>query len=135
MPQYVISYFATAIVFLAIDYIWLSKVAMNFYSQRLGDLLLEKPNLMAAGAFYLVYILGVLVFSVSPALKIGSAQHALMYGCLFGFFAYATYDMTNYATLRNWPLSLSLIDIVWGTLLTGISALAGYHITRLILPE
>lgn len=130
MSQYFTSYIATLIVFLAIDYVWLSKIALNFYSQKLGSMLLDKPNLMAAVAFYAVYVLGIIIFAVTPALKAGSAQHALIYGALFGFFAYATYDMTNYATLKNWPLMLSLVDIVWGTILTGTSAFAGFLITR-----
>jgi len=134
MVQYLIAYGITAIVFLGIDFIWLSQIAKTFYSERLGDLLLDKPNLGAAAAFYAIYVVGVVIFSVAPALRAGSATTALVYGALFGFFAYATYDMTNYATLRNWPLEVSLVDTAWGACLTGVSALLGYLLTRLIFP-
>jgi uncharacterized membrane protein len=79
-------------------------------------------------------VIGVVFFAVVPALRADSAAMALVYGALFGFFAYATYDMTNYATLRNWPLVVSLVDIAWGTCLTGVSALAGYLATRFFFP-
>ena len=134
MAQYLTAYFATALVFLAIDFIWLSQVARGFYFERLGDLLLDKPNMGAAVVFYSVYVIGIVFFAVVPALRTDSAAMALIYGALFGFFAYATYDMTNYATLRNWPLVVSLVDIAWGTCLTGSSALAGYLATRLVFP-
>ena len=134
MAQYLTAYGVTAAVFLGIDFIWLSQIAKTFYSERLGDLLLDKPNLGAAAAFYAIYVVGVVIFSVAPALRAGSATTALVYGALFGFFAYATYDMTNYATLRNWPLEVSLVDTAWGACLTGVSALLGYLLTRLIFP-
>ena len=130
MAQYLTAYAATAVIFLAIDFIWLSKVARVFYFERLGDLLLDKPNMGAAVIFYAVYVIGIVFFAVVPALRAESASMALIHGALFGFFAYATYDMTNYATLRNWPLVVSLVDIAWGTCLTGASALAGYLATR-----
>jgi uncharacterized membrane protein len=134
MIKYSIAYAITALVFFAIDFIWLSRVAKRFYFDRLGELLLEKPHMGAAAAFYAVYIVGIIIFAVAPALRDGSALTALMYGALFGFFAYATYDMTNYATLRNWSLTVSLVDIVWGTCLTGTAAFLGYFGTRFIFP-
>lgn len=132
MAQYLTAYGVTAAVFLGIDFIWLSQVARSFYFERLGDLLLDKPNLGAAAAFYAIYVVGIVIFSVAPALRTESATNALVYGALFGFFAYATYDMTNYATLRNWPLEVSLVDIAWGTCLTAVSALLGYLATRFV---
>ena len=132
MAQYLTAYGVTAVVFLVIDFIWLSQVARGFYFERLGELLLDKPNMGAAAAFYAIYVVGVVIFSVAPALRTDSATTALVYGGLFGFFAYATYDMTNYATLRGWPLEVSLVDTAWGTCLTGVSALLGYSVTRLI---
>ncbi len=86
----------------------------------------------AAAGFYAIYVVGIVIFSIAPALRTESATTALVYGALFGFFAYATYDMTNYATLRNWPLEVSLVDTAWGTCLTGVSALLGYLATRFI---
>jgi len=132
MAQYLTAYGFTAAVFLVIDLIWLSQIARTFYFERLGELLLDKPNMAAAAAFYAVYVVGIVIFAVAPAMREGSPTTALAYGALFGFFAYATYDMTNYATLRNWPLEVSLVDIAWGTCLTGVSALLGYLLTRLI---
>ena len=132
MAQYLAAYGFTAAIFLVIDLIWLSQIAKKFYSERLGDLLLDKPNMGAAAGFYAIYVVGIIIFSVAPALHAGSPTTALTYGALFGFFAYATYDMTNYATLRNWPLEVSLVDTAWGACLTGVSALLGYLLTRLI---
>lgn len=133
MLQYITAYAVTAIAFFAIDFVWLSSIAKAFYFNRLGDLLLDKPNIGAAAAFYAVYVAGIVIFAVAPALREGSAGTALLYGALFGFFAYATYDMTNYATLRNWSLVVSLVDTAWGTVLTGFSAVLGYLGTRLII--
>ncbi|MEO1265755.1 MAG: DUF2177 family protein [Pseudomonadota bacterium] len=127
---YVIAYFATAIVFLAIDALWLGVIATKFYKAELGSLMAENVNFVAAAGFYLVYCVGIVIFAVSPALRSGDWTQALLFGALFGFFCYATYDMTNLATLRDWPLRMSLVDMAWGTVLTGVSATAGYLITR-----
>lgn len=131
--QYIVAYFATAFVFLAIDYVWLAKIASRFYADRIGHLLMDKPNLPAAGGFYVMYVVGIVVFAVAPALKNDSLTVALCYGALFGFFTYATYDMTNYATLRGWPFVVVAVDVLWGTVLSGVSALLGTYLTRLLL--
>ena len=130
MAQYLTAYAITATMFFGLDFVWLSRVARSFYVDRLGTLLLDKPNIGAAAVFYAIYVIGVVIFAVAPALRAESTSTALIYGALFGFFAYATYDMTNYATLRNWSLVVSLVDIAWGTCLTGVSALIGYLATR-----
>ena len=132
MMKYLIAYAATAFVFFAVDYIWLSQVARKFYYQRLEGLLLDQPNMAAAAAFYLIYIAGIVFFAVQPGLKSDSILIALGYGALFGFFAYATYDMTNYATLKNWPIEVVVVDIAWGALLTGAAAALGMWGTQLI---
>ena len=126
MIRYLAAYVATVVAFLAIDFVWLTRIAKHFYADRLGKLLREKPNLVAASGFYALYVVGIVIFAVSPALADGSALTAFIRGALFGFFAYATYDMTNFATLRHWPLSVTVVDIAWGTALTGTSALIGY---------
>ena len=128
--QYIGAYFATALVFFAIDYVWLTRVATRFYFERLGHVLLEKPLLGPAAAFYAVYVVGIVIFAVAPALKDGSGITALVYGALFGFFAYATYDMTNYATIKDWSLTVSIVDTLWGSFLTGTSAYLGYYGAR-----
>ncbi len=131
--DYLIAYIATAVVFFAIDFVWLAKVAKSFYWSRLGGLLRDKPNLAAASGFYAVYLIGIVIFAVVPALQAQSWTTALVYGALFGFFAYATYDMTNLATLKGWSVSVAVVDIAWGTALTGASATFGYLLTQLVL--
>ncbi len=131
--RYVIAYALTACVFFAIDYVWLTRVAKRFYADQLGDLLRAEFNIAAAAGFYAVYVIGIVFFSVAPALAAQSGWVALVHGALFGFFAYATYDMTNYATLRNWPLAVVVIDIGWGTVLTGTAAWLGYLGTLFVI--
>lgn len=133
MLQAATAYVATAIVFLAIDYVWLTQVATRFYFDRIGHLLMEKPNLAAAGAFYIIYVVGIVLFAVLPALKTGSLTYAIVYGALFGFFTYATYDVTNYATLKDWPVIVAVVDVTWGTFLSGVSAALGYLLTRMVV--
>lgn len=134
MLLHLTAYVATALVFLGIDYVWLTQVAKRFYFVHLDGLLLDQPRMGAAGLFYLVYVAGIVLFAVSPALKSDSMMTALSYGAFLGLFAYGTYDMTNYATLRDWPLVVALVDMTWGMVLTGISAAAGFWITRALLP-
>lgn len=128
--QYLAAYIVTAVIFLFIDFLWLGYIAKSFYFSRLGDLLLDKPNLAVAAVFYAVYVIGVVIFAVGPALQSGTWKTALIYGALFGFFCYATYDMTNLATLKGWPVTVAVVDVIWGTVLTGVSALLGYAIVR-----
>ena len=135
MIQHIYAYISTAVVFLVIDLFWLTKIANRFYSNELGDLLLDRPNIGVAIGFYLMYVVGIVIFAVAPALKIGSLQYAVIYGALFGLFAYATYDLTNLATLRNWSPTVSFVDLAWGTFLTGVSAGSGYAITNAILSK
>ena len=132
MVRYLIVYFFAFTVFLALDYVWLTQVAKGFYHERLQHLLLESPKLLAAAIFYAVYVVGIIYFAVRPGIAAENATIALLNGAMFGFFAYATYDMTNYATLRGWPLSVSLVDITWGTFVTSISAFAGFWISTFV---
>jgi uncharacterized membrane protein len=127
---YLKAYAATLIVFLGLDALWLGVVARSFYAAQLGHLMRENVNFLAAGGFYLAYVAGIVVFAVAPALADGSWKTAALYGALLGLLAYGTYDMTNLATLRDWPLTMSLVDMVWGALLTGLSATCGFLITR-----
>lgn len=130
MPTYVIAYIATAVVFFGLDFIWLSRIALNFYKSQIGDLMLAQPNFMAAGVFYLAYIGGIVYFAVMPALTGGTWTTALVAGAVLGFVAYGTYDMTNLSTLKNWPIAMSVVDLLWGTVLTSVAATAGYFITQ-----
>lgn len=127
--QYVYIYLLTVPVFFLIDMLWLGLIASNFYQSKLGDLL-GSVNWTAAVVFYLVYIVGIIIFAVHPALAANSLWKAILFGGLFGFFCYATYDMTNLATLRDWPLSVVVVDIIWGAVLTGSVAAASYWLAR-----
>jgi uncharacterized membrane protein len=124
MLKFVVAYLATAIVFFGLDFLWLSRM-LGFYQSQLGGLLLDKPRLGYAGAFYAVYVIGVLVLVVLPAATAGSGVKALLGGALLGLVAYGTYDMTNMATLKGWSLQVALVDVAWGTVVTMLAATAG----------
>lgn len=113
-----------------LDAIWLSVVANKFYKSQIGQLLLDKPNMLAALLFYVIYIIGVVAFVINPALEKGSWMHALGYGALFGLVAYATYDLTNLATLKEWPVKLVVVDLLWGMVLTAVVAVVTYGVVR-----
>jgi uncharacterized membrane protein len=113
-------YFITLITFLAIDSFWLGFVAPSFYRSQIGHLMAENANFLAAGIFYLLYIYGLLFFVVEPAVKQNDSNY-LMRGALFGLITYATYDLTNFATLRDWPLLVTVVDMTWGTILCGLT--------------
>lgn len=124
MLKHVAAYAATAVVMLALDLLWLGVVARPLYQQGIGHLMAQRPNLAAAALFYALYALGIVIFAVAPH-EAAAYGRTLAAGALFGFFAYATYDLTNLATLRAWPLGLSLIDVAWGSLVSAGAAAAG----------
>lgn len=106
--------------FFIIDFIWLALVARKFYLDQIGVLMKTNINWPVAILFYLIFIVGLIIFVVSPSLEKKSLANAIIMGGLFGFFTYATYDLTNLATLKNWPLTLSVVDIIWGTILAAL---------------
>jgi len=116
------AYIATALVFGALDAIWLTKVGPKLYRPEIGELLMDGWRPAPALIFYALYILGIQIFAVQPALAAGRWQVAAQYGALFGFFCYMTYDLTNQATMRVWSTKVTLMDIAWGTVATGIAA-------------
>lgn len=126
--KYIYLYLLTFIIFLAIDFVWLNFIAKNMYSQKIGHLLAENPNLIPALIFYLIFIVGVIVFAVLPGYSNESITKAILLGALFGLLTYSTYDLTNLATLRNWPISVTIIDIIWGTGISTVTSVAGYYI-------
>ena len=126
--KYIYLYLLTFIIFLAIDFVWLNFIAKNMYSQKIGHLLAENPNLIPALIFYLIFIVGVIVFAVLPGYSNESITKTILLGALFGLLTYSTYDLTNLATLRNWPISVTIIDIIWGTGISTVTAVAGYYI-------
>lgn len=130
MKTYGIAYLSTGLIFLAIDAIWLTLSAQRLYRPLMGDMLLESFRLAPAALFYMVYVAGVVVFAIVPALASDRWTTALVLGAFLGLLAYSTYDLTNQATLRNWPLTVTIADLCWGTFLTGFSAAAGFWITR-----
>jgi uncharacterized membrane protein len=133
--QMILLYIITLVVFFAIDMIWLGVVAKGFYRRHLGSFMSPKVNWIAAMLFYLLFIVGLLVFAVRPAFLASAPLNALFYGALLGLISYATYDLTNLATLKDWPLIVTVIDLIWGTVLGGavsfISTLLGRSLLKL----
>lgn len=128
MRQMIAAYAGGMTAFLAIDAIWLSIMGPRFYKPMLGDLVLERFSVPPAIAFYLIFGVGLTAFAIMPALSAGKPATAALMGALFGLVAYATYDLTNQATLRNWPLALTLVDMTWGAVLSGLAAYVGYQV-------
>jgi uncharacterized membrane protein len=126
MTRIVVAYAATLLTFGAVDFVWLGFVAAGFYRSEIGPLLLPEPNWLPALLFYPVYVAGTVFFCVVPALRDASWPHATGRGALFGLIAYATYDLTNLATLAGWSLAVTVVDIGWGAAVTGLAATAGY---------
>ncbi len=126
-------YLLTIPVFFAIDMLWLGLIARRFYRNQLGQLLRSNVNWTAAIIFYLLYILGILIFAVMPALENSSLRQAILMGGLFGFFAYATYDLTNLATLKDWPVRVVVVDMIWGVVLTSSVSSASFLIGRWLM--
>jgi len=121
-------------VFFAIDMIWLVLVAKNFYREQIGFLMKPDINWPAAIFFYLLYIAGLVSFVISPALEKNLWTHALLYGAFFGLITYATYDLTNLATLKDWPILVTVVDLVWGMILSASISVVTYLIaTRILL--
>ena len=115
-------------VFLIIDMIWLGLVAKNFYSRQIGFLMKADVNWLAAIIFYLLFIVGLVLFVISPATEKQSWVHALLFGALFGLISYATYDLTNLATIKNWPLLVTIVDLIWGAVLAASVSIITYFI-------
>jgi uncharacterized membrane protein len=126
-------YLVTLAVFFVIDMIWLGFVAKDFYRKHLGSMLSPKVNWAAALLFYLVFVAGLLIFVIRPALAQGEPLKALLLGGLFGLISYATYDLSNLATLKDWPVIVTIVDLAWGTALGGLVSLSGALLGRWLL--
>lgn len=133
MTRAILAYISTLAVFLALDLVWLGVVAAEFYRDALGDRL-EVDGVTAFG-FYAIYVSGLILFAVWPALKRDRLRDAALWGGLFGFYCYATYDLTNLATLKDWPWIVAAVDIPWGIFLSALSALGGAAITRGVMGQ
>lgn len=123
--QFIKHYLVALVVFTLIDLVWLLLISRKLYQEKIGHLMAEKVNLPAAAIFYLLFIAAMVFFVISPAVDKSSIWFALGAGAFFGLVTYATYDLTNLATLRGWPVSMTIIDLIWGTFITSTtSALA-----------
>ena len=130
MKPMIVAYLATLLAFLGLDAIWLSLAGGRIYRAVLKDILLEGFSPTPAVAFYLIFAAGLVILAVRPGLATGSLRLAAGNGALIGFLSYATYDLSNQATLRNWTAALTLTDLTWGTVLSAVAATAGYLATR-----
>lgn len=133
MGQFIMRFLVAGGIMGVLDAMWLGIVASTFYKKYIGSLLLDKPNMLAAAGFYLIYTIGVVVFVLTPALEKGSWQHAFGFGALFGLVAYATYDLTNLATVKGFSGTVVLVDLLWGTFLTGVVSALSYWVIRIWL--
>jgi len=115
-------------VYLAIDAVWLTLIAKNFYAKHIGYLMAKNPNLWAALIFYLIFIAGLVLFVIVPAVDKQKWIYALVLGILFGLVTYATYDLTNLATIQDWPLIVTVVDLVWGMFVSAVVSVATYFI-------
>ncbi len=129
--KYIYLYLLTSIMFFAIDFLWLKFSATN-YSKKIGHLMESKPKLLPALIFYLIFVIGVIVFAVLPGYESQNVWKTIMLGALFGMLSYSTYDLTNLATLKKWPISITIIDIIWGTTVSTVTSIAGYFIATLL---
>ena len=130
--DYVKIYVAMAVSFLALDGVWLGLVAKDFYKKHIGNLMAANPNLVAAGLFYSIYLFGLLMLVVLPAARAHSFMQVLWSGALFGLVCYATYDLTSQALIKDWPVTVTIVDLLWGTLVSTIIAVIGYWVASVL---
>jgi uncharacterized membrane protein len=131
--EYFKTYLITVPVFFGIDLVWLTLIAKNFYAKHLGYLMSPTPNWVAAGIFYLLNIVGIVIFVVTPGLRDNSLGKTALLGALFGLMTYATYDLTNLATIKNWPLIVTVVDIIWGMVLTSSVSVISFLLVKRFL--
>ncbi|HNW23241.1 MAG TPA: DUF2177 family protein [Candidatus Dojkabacteria bacterium] len=133
MLKYVYLYLIALGIFLIIDLIWLNLIAKNLYQKEIGSLLLKNPNLIPALIFYLLFIVALLILVLIPGINSYTLTKTLLLGAVFGFITYATYDLTNLATLDGWSIKMTIIDLIWGTSVTTLITFLGYIIGSKIL--
>lgn len=125
MNKYLAAYGATALIMVALDALWLGVIAKSWYQQGIGHLMAANPRFMVGALFYALFAVGLVIFVAVPGGQTGTWQSTLLRGTLFGFFTYATYDLTNLATLKDWPIGLSLLDMAWGATVSSAAGAAG----------
>jgi uncharacterized membrane protein len=128
--NYIKTYLTTLAIFLSVDAVWLIFIAKNFYAKHLGYLMKSDVNFIAAGLFYLLFIFGLVILAIQPALKEQSWTKALLLGALLGLVSYGTYDLTNLATIKDWPLIVTIVDLIWGSFLGGSVGTISYFILK-----
>ena len=124
------AYLVSFIIFLVVDAVWLTLVAPKFYKSQIGHLMSDTPNLIAALVFYLIFIVGIVYFVLQPALETHDFTKLIISAVLFGFITYATYDLTNLATLKDWPIKVTIVDLIWGTSLSSIVSILSYLVLK-----
>lgn len=125
--KYIYLYLLTLLAFLLVDILWLTVISKNLYSNSIGHLMAENPKILPAVIFYLSFVVGVIIFAVLPGYTDSNLIKTLLLAALFGALSYGTYDLTNLATLKDWPVYITLIDIVWGAFLSTVTGIAGYY--------
>jgi uncharacterized membrane protein len=128
MKQILFTYLSALVAFVGIDLLWLGFIAKGVYQKQLGAFLSSSPNWFAAIFFYSLYAVGIVIFAVNPGLEKSQPMQAVIYGALFGFFAYMTYELTNLSVIKDWPAGIVVIDILWGACLTGLVAGIAYYV-------
>lgn len=131
--KYVIAYLATAAAFLICDLLWLGFIARDFYRSQYGSLMADPIQMLPAITFYMLFVLGVVIFVVAPALATGQTFDAVLYGFLFGLIAYATYDLTSLAIIKDFPVRAALVDMIWGGVITAISSVTAVFAVQKLL--
>ncbi|UCG13189.1 MAG: DUF2177 family protein [Deltaproteobacteria bacterium] len=126
-------YMVTAVFFFAIDILWLGVIAKNFYNRHLAQFFRERVNWAAAAIFYALYILGIMIFAILPGISSASLARTVILGVLYGLFTYATYDLTNLATIKDWPVKIVVVDILWGMMLCGLVSAGGFVVATRFL--
>ena len=134
MHRYFVAFIAAAVVFGGLDFLWLGTIAQKLYQQEIGGLLLERPRLDAAIAFYVVYLIGLVFFAVRPGLETRSLARTLGHAALFGFVAYATYDLTNLATLKGFSAKVAAADLIWGLVVSSAASAAAFLAAGAVAP-
>ena len=132
MIQFLKYYSVAFVVFFAIDLVWLGVVAKNMYKEHLGFIMSPNVNWVAAIGFYMVFIAGLIFFALNPAIEKNSITYAIFVGGFFGLITYATYDMTNLATLKDWPVFITVVDIIWGTVLCSLTTTVSFLVLKFI---
>lgn len=132
MIQFLKYYSVAFVVFFAIDLVWLGVVAKNMYKEHLGFIMSPNVNWVAAIGFYMVFIAGLIFFALNPAIEKNSVMYAILVGGFFGLITYATYDMTNLATLKDWPVFITVVDIIWGTVLCSLTTTVSFLVLKFI---